>query len=319
MKNKTKFIAWTLAVTALSTLFSCGPKVVDPTLIKKEYIHTYGAKISEKGWEKSGRTGKEVLYLKNGSTVVQPYKNGILEGDVTVTFPYSQVLERIDTYKQGKLISRRINHTTGVPLSEESFSGNRREVTRWYEKGSPQSKELYEKERLLAGEYYLPSLDLESQIQDGEGTRVQRDFTGLLLSKDTYEKGVLVTLVSYYPLGTPSSVSPYQNGKIVGKRQTFYEDGSPKTVEEWVEGNQQGITVEFQNGEKVAETPYVNGQKHGKQKCFKDGQAIVKEVTWVRGVEHGPTFHYVNGQTHTDWYYRGKLVTKAYFDLRTRP
>ena len=109
------------------------------------------------------------------------------------------------------------------------------------------------------------------------------------------------------------------SGLIHGTRKTFLPSGEPLTFEQWQHGAANGVTVVYEQGEKVAEVPYVNGQKNGLECRFVNEVAIVEEIHWQDDMRHGPSIRYVEGQSFTDWYLNDSKVTKAYYDQRIGP
>jgi antitoxin component YwqK of YwqJK toxin-antitoxin module len=106
---------------------------------------------------------------------------------------------------------------------------------------------------------------------------------------------------------------------VTGQRRTFLPGGEPHTIEEWSEDHQEGVTVVYQNGEKIAEVPYLNGIKNGVEERFKDGRFLVEEVNWKAGKKHGPCYSYVGEDTLITWYYEGQEVSKRQYDRLVNP
>jgi len=143
---------------------------------------------------------------------------------------------------------------------------------------------------------------------------------GQLISTDTIENGQMVLRQTYHPNGSPREMIPYQNGLVDGVKRTYLPAGEPDTFEQWVNGQQDGVTVVFQHGEKFAEVPYVNGEKHGVECRLKDGKTKVQEITWNNGQMSGPSTTYVGDNVKTDWYFKGKPVSKADYEfMSNRP
>jgi len=122
-----------------------------------------------------------------------------------------------------------------------------------------------------------------------------------------------------YPSGTLKEVVSYKDGEIEGMRRTFGPAGEPLTVEEWKGGKQEGLTVVFQNGEKVSEIFYKEGRKEGLERRYKSGEILVEEITWQEDVRHGPSTLHLAGQEETEWFFEGKEVSHARYDRLSIP
>lgn len=292
----------------------------NPDVVEETYVHRYGVEVPQERWSESGQNGKVVSTLKTGVVVTRSYNSGILEGDTVYSFPHSSLTQKVETYSQGNLTKEVAYYISGEPAEQITYNGpNSWTLTSWYAGGAPQSKEEYENQRLVHGEYYNISHQIETQVNDGQGTRTRRDGEGQLVSTDSIQNGELVNSTTYYPTGAPKTITPYRNGIVEGTRRTYLQGGEPNTIEQWTAGQQQGITIAFQNGQKFAEIPYVNGQKDGIEKRFRDGITLVEEITWVKDVKHGPATAYIGDVTKVDWYFQNKPVTKGSFDLMSRP
>ena len=90
-------------------------------------------------------------------------------------------------------------------------------------------------------------------------------------------------------------------------------------MEQWVQGVQEGTTVVYQNGEKIAEVPYVRCNKHGIEHRYRDGAQLVEEVTWREDIQHGQHKLYIDGETKLEWYHNGELVSRPAFERMNMP
>ena len=289
-------------------------------VVNETYVHKYGLSIPQKEWSNRGETGQVVSMLKSGVVVVKNYVNGVLEGEATYSFPHSRAVQRVDIYANGELIKTRDNHLSGAPKMEiEYLSPEERTVVVWYDDGTPHYRETYALDKLIAAEYYTTTHQVESRIAQGEGNKVERDDFGRLLFIDRYADGEKVLRTTYYPNEAPKEIIPYVEGKVCGVKKTFLPAGEPATVEEWSDNCQDGVTVAFQNGEKVSQTPYVKGVKHGIEERYRDGQFVAEEIPWKQGRKHGPCYCYIGEASHVSWFYEGTEVTRAQYDRMTRP
>ncbi len=185
----------------------------------------------------------------------------------------------------------------------------------WYQSGSPKTKEVYDGDLLISGEYFTKENRLESSVKNKSGVRTVRDEFGDLVSIDTIEGGEIVCRIVPYPNGSPKELTPYVGGVVEGERKTFLETGEPLTIETWKGGLQEGITIVFQNGEKYAEVPYVRGAKEGIEKRYRKGKTLIEEISWQDNKRHGPSYTYMGESVKTDWYFEGRQLTKTQYDL----
>jgi antitoxin component YwqK of YwqJK toxin-antitoxin module len=154
-------------------------------------------------------------------------------------------------------------------------------------------------------------------IENGQGVRLVRDDYGQLVSTDTVENGQMVLRQTYHPNGSPKETIPYRNDLVDGVRRTYQPAGEPDTVEQWRAGQQEGMTMIYKHGEKFAEVPYANGSKHGVECRYRDGSSKVQEIGWNAGQMHGPSTTYVGETARTEWYYKGKSVSRADYEFMT--
>jgi antitoxin component YwqK of YwqJK toxin-antitoxin module len=289
-------------------------------VVKETYFHKYGVPVAKADWETQGKDGQIMSLRKDGVTVSASYNKGILDGPATYSFPNSSTIQFVETYSNAELVSKKENYPSGVPMREEIYEENAlMNLTRWYEDGTPQANELYQNTFLASGEYRTPLNVVESRIVDGHGTRVTRSNEGDLLAKDFIQNGQMVERVTYYANGDPATVTPFANGVVHGARLTFLQGGLPNTVEQWVQGVQEGTTIVYLNGEKISEVPYVHGIKNGIEHRFRDGELLVEEITWKGNAMHGQRKVFVDGQTKVEWYHNGELVSRTAYERMNMP
>ncbi|QLH37020.1 MAG: hypothetical protein HWD61_13500 [Parachlamydiaceae bacterium] len=48
---------------------------------------------------------------------------------------------------------------------------------------------------------------------------------------------------------------------------------------------------------------------------YRDGKTVVQEISWVNGVKQGPCVTYIGSTNKIEWYWQGKPVSKAAYDL----
>lgn len=292
---------FSFSALVLLTAFSCQRATYDNTMVSERpyavvdetYHHKYGFEVAPDEWQSRGEHGQKVTVLNNGVTSVQNYHFGELDGESTFSFPYSSVVERVQTFSKGSLVADETRYLGNTPKKRLELLGNgKKRITHWYENGAPERIEELEGDKIITGNYYNLSHQSESQVVQGNGSRTNRDVFGQLLSRDTIENGEMIERMSFWPNGTPKEMLPYKGSIVHGLRRTFYIGGEPNTVEQWQDGVQTGITVVYQNGEKYAEVPYLNGTKSGLEKRYRDGTQLFEEISWVDGQEKGPSRTY---------------------------
>lgn len=298
-----KLKIFTAALVAVS-LTSCANSG-QGRIVKQKYVHKYGIEVPSEDWSSRGEDGQVITTLADGVTVTNQYARGNLHGETTYTFPYSDTIERVEVYDNSRPVKEIVNNENGWPQKEVRYlSGNRREITNWFESSSPQSVETYEGKRLVTGEYYTSSNQLESRVDNGEGLRIVRDFYGTHIYNEQIAGGFPALRLTYHPNGVLKSETPYARGVIEGTRQTYMPSGEPQTTESWIGGKQHGLTVIYKNGMVWKEIPYVDGQKEGIEKVYRNGKDIVEEITWFEGKKHGPHRKYIENVVKTDWFYK---------------
>jgi antitoxin component YwqK of YwqJK toxin-antitoxin module len=283
-----------------------------------ETVHRYGVPLPPEDWSERGQCGQVVSMRKDGVAVTRNYDNGILHGECTYTFAHRDVIQKRERYAQGNLTQEQLYYTSGMPYKQTSYEGpGRQSITVWYENGAPHARETIDNGNLVQAEYYSIDQQLESSVENGNGLRTRRDGQGQLQSVDTIQNGQMVLSTTYHPNGAPAVVTPYVNGMIEGERRIYLPGGEPAAIEKWSGNVQQGITQEFEHGEKRADIPYVNGNRHGIERRYRDdGQTIAQEIAWVQGQKHGPANSYIGNTKTTDWYFRNRQVAnKATFDM----
>jgi antitoxin component YwqK of YwqJK toxin-antitoxin module len=321
MKNN---ILLLMTSCTLAFFAGCTPRPVtkDSDPVKSNYIHKYGVEVDDAvDWNERGASGQVIKQLKNGATLTETWRDGVLDGPTTITFPHTSVIYQEMIYDKGTCIKETTNYHSGMPKQQKLHGPNAcTEVVSWYEDGLPQTREQYQDLRLLSGTYVTPAQDVESEIAQGQGERPVRDGYGQLKGKEIFSDGLLAMSIELYPNGMPKSHTPYNiQGVIQGTRKTFSPSGDPQTIGEWSNNLPNGPTLIFQNGEKIAAVPYVDGKKNGVERQFLAGTCdVVAEITWNDDLRHGPSIVYVDDKKLTDWYFEGEKVSRVEFVERTR-
>lgn len=310
---------WRLVCLAflLTVMSACQNNQSNCDEVVCETVHRYGVSLDPDDWSERGQDGKVISMRKDGVSVIREYNSGVLHGECTYSFPHRDITQRREYYDQGALQKEIYYYSNGLPKKQINYeSPTRQNIVMWYENGVPQCREVKENLNLTFGEYYNENHQVESRVDEGNGTRTSRNGLGQLESTDTIQNGQMVVRTTYHPNGEPAAYIPYVNGIIEGQKRTFRQGGEPATIETWTNNQQHGVTTVFEHGEKWAEIPYVNNSQHGIEKRYRDGRTVVQEISWVQGQQHGPSYTYLGNTTQTDWYFRGKQVpNKATFDM----
>lgn len=316
MKRPIYTIGLIATVCCVTTACNRTPRNMCCEVVDETYVHKYGVEVPQQDWTARGEHGQVISTLNNGVVVTKSYAGGELDDDTTYTFPHSTTIEKVETYSNGVLVKEVLNTLSGIPTQETVYKDDRsKDMTIWYEKGSPKSVEHYDSSGLLIeGTYYDARHQLDARVVNGEGMRFVRDGYGQLLSKDTIQGGALTTRTTYHPNGTPNEITPYVNGIVEGQRKTYLPAGEPNTVETWENGKQTGITVFYLNGEKYSEVPFTNGIRTGVERRYRDGKEVVQEIAWKDNQKHGLSKNYVGDAEQAQWFYQDKPVSKNKFE-----
>jgi len=305
-----------MLLLGLALVTSCQKRANERLVVVQErYVHQYGMEIGADEWESRGQSGQVIATLDNGVVVTKEYSAGTLNGETSYTFPHSSLIEHVDTFQEGALVKTIYNDSTGNPKEEVRFSeGNQKIVTNFYESLAPRSREMYRNDCLSRGVYYTRDNKIEATIEGGRGTKILRNENGELVGEAVIDAGKLVKETHFYPNGNPREVISYKNNQVDGTKRTYLINGEPNTIEEWRDGQLQGVTVVFKNGDKYAEIPYVMGKREGVEVRYKDGKTVAEEITWERDKIHGAYHSYFGSSVKTEWYLQGNKVSKASFE-----
>lgn len=302
----------------LLLLTACSAPQVEeqkPDVLVTKYIHPYGVTVPQHQWEEAGENGQILVTTRDGVTRMESYYCGALEGDTSYTYPFSDSIQKVESYSQDVLKKEMTFHANGQKQTEVIHDDiEPKQLREWYENGNLKSFEKHAGSLLSYGEYYDIQGNRTSQIENGSGVKAMHDTYGLLWSLESHKEGEKETQTTYHPNGSPKEITPYKNGLVEGMRKTYYPGGEPKTHETWVAGMQEGITTLFCNAEKSEEVPYKNGRKNGIGRLYKDGAIVVQEMTWREDQMHGPCRTYIEDRVATEWYFKGNKVTKGYWD-----
>lgn len=315
MKIRLSFLCGAVALLVCS----CQKDNNNSQVVSQRYVHKYGYAVSQEEWASKNYPGQVITTLRNGVVVTATYENHELHGPCTYTYPNSQTVEKYVLYNQGAPVKEVHYDVSGMPMEETvQLSPSRHSLTLWYSDGAPRSVEEFANDELLEGQYFTVLNDVEARVEKGKGERVMRDAKGTLLYRDDVEAGFTVKRESFYPTGSPESVSYFAINKLHGEKKTYTVSGEPLAVEEWVNGQLHGKATYFKNGTKYLEISYLYGKKNGLESYFVDGDAISHQIVWDNDRKHGPEVYFVNGEEKTTWHYAGKEVSKANYDEQIR-
>lgn len=313
-------VASLLSACQSSTCCTVLPRPTEEACVEQKCVHKYGIEVQPEYWVDCGRNGQLITTQRDGIVIKQSYANGMLNGTSTYTFPHSEQPQKVEVYDNDALVSRVIYQPTGMPINSIEYSApDSWSETVWYDTGNPKSVEKYERNLLLSGDYYNLQNKRDTWVCNGFGERITRDNFGCVESVDNFRGGELVLKTIPYPNGAPKEIIPFAEGVVHGERKTFYPGGEPMTIEFWNNGQQNGLTTVFQNGEKYAEVPYLGGKKNGLERRFRDGSVLSQEITWCNDQMHGPSFTYSGDSYQTDWFYNGRLSTRSNFESFALP
>ncbi len=310
MKRVSLFLFCALLFTACQT-----NNTLDQ-IVSQTYVHKYGFETTEEDWEAREQDGQVVTMLKNGVKITRAFENGQLHGSTTQTFPHSSIVEKSLVYDQGSLLKETVNDAAGMPVREEVYEfDNRTLITLWDDKGVPLSIEEYDDEILMEGKYFTPDHELEAVVESGAGERVKRDRTGLLISRDEMQNGVIACRTTYHPNGGVHTISHYHDYQLHGAQLKYTASGKPLMELNWNHGILDGEKIIYRNGSKVAVIPYQNGQKHGIEFHYDDLGNLTAQIEWRNDKKHGVTQLFSEESTDSEWFFKGQSVSADKFKI----
>jgi len=297
-------------------LSSCQSIVPPDQIVSQKFIHKYGFDVTGEEWDQRAQEGQVIVMLQNGVTITRAFENGNLHGPTTYTFPNSTTFEKILFYDQGSLLKQTVQDLHGVPIREEAYEFDDRLIlTFWNEKGVPLSVEEYNGDLLVDGKYYSCEHELEAQVENGNGFRMKRERSGLLISRDQIENGIMSVRTTYHPNGQMHTVSHYHDYLLHGEQTKFTITGRPLMSLHWDRGILDGLKTVYRNGLKVAEIPYVQGQKHGMETHYDDLGNLIAEIMWRADKKHGFSKSYTEESQDTEWFFNGSIVSAEKYEL----
>ncbi len=303
-------IFWSLLFLAFLT--ACSNKNCDSNTVSQRYIHKYGFEVSADEWLQRKGDGQIITAFKDGSTQTCAYKNGILHGATTLTYPKTQIIQEKDDYDEGTLCKKTFYNPQGLPSREEIYENEKNIITVWNNKGVPLSIEEYQDGKLINGQYFTSLNTLESSVVEGKGIRIKRNGEGKLLNKENFANGALVSRTTFHPTGEIETISHFIDYQLNGEQKTFAINGSLVREAHWQNGQLHGKEICYQNNKKSFEVLYINGKKEGLEQEYQHNQ-LVHEVPWKNGLKHGMERTRYRDYTDIQWYFDGEAVDLASF------
>ena len=109
----------------------------------------------------------------------------------------------------------------------------------------------------------------------------------------------------YDEYGRLAHQDSYRNGVRHGK-SIFYQSNGEETRETWVDGVQEGVTVDYCNGRISRTTMYQQSQRHGVSISYHENGMVASLTTYVKGSQEGLyAGYYSNGNVRMKGIYSG--------------
>lgn len=296
-------------------LMSACRKDVEDSKIATRFVHKYGFDISKNEWKERGKNGQIIRTLPSGICETTTYKNGVLNGETTITYPRSTAIQELQVYENGILVKKVNYELSGLPILEALFDGNKKKITSWNKNGVPLSIEEYKDGLLSEASYFDEKNEKEASVINGKGTRIKRNRENILLSKEDILDGKIIKRVTFHPNGNIQSKSSFLDYQLHGLQETFSKNGKPLTRSTWSYGKLDGMHLGYRNGNCSFEIPYVDGKKDGIERHFNDSGDLVKEIHWQKDHRHGSSRYHHGDYTDIQWYWKGMAVDLKKFQM----
>lgn len=279
-------------------------------------MHKYGVELTAKEWNEYGQTGKIIHQTAEQATVTASYLSGVKHGDTTITYPNSSSIYETKQFVNGKLKSIKTFAMSGLPVKFIEFLDNGLEKHLSYSKmGYPYLNELQDGSKIIKGKYFRLDGSLESEVLFYTGSRLIRNFEGVLEERQQIENGFIIFSTKYYTNGFPKTHAYYLENKIHGICKTFSQSGQPISIESWKNDCLEGPTIYYQNGLRYRTCDYHSGEKDGVEIFYDDaGELPIQEIAWKHDLRHGASRFYSNEEEITEWFWEGEPLTKFSFD-----
>lgn len=297
-------------------LSSCrSPSMVEQS-VAEQYFHRYGFEMSKEEFCAKGSSGKVVSHLRDGRVETSEFIEGRLEGVKSISYPYSDIIEKSYEYRDGQLLAEINHYKNGAPKERRDFDASTTKVLAWYPNGSPQAKESWEGQELKEATYYDDRHEVLAQVVDGNGNRLEFDLYGRICTKEQYQDGWVTYRETYYPNGALKSNVSYKANMPEGLANYYDLQGKILRKENWKDGHLHGEVIEFEDERPVIVHSYVYGRKDGIESRYR-GDELVETWEWRDGKRHGDHHIYVDGVlVRTEYFYEDVMVSKHVFNQR---
>ncbi len=306
-------------ILALIVFSSCQKTTDTAAVVSEQYLHKYGYAVSKEEWKENFYPGQVISQLNNGVVITTSYEAGVKHGPTTFTYPDSTTLEKTLVYDRDIPVKETHYDLTGNPIWQKvTLSPTRSELTYWYREGNPRAVEEYAGDEILEARYFTPTGEIEAKVEKGFGKSVERDASGILISRKEILTGFPSCAEFFYPAGTLKESAQYKLGILAGERKTFTPSGEPLSVEEFVDGQLHGKTTHYRNGVRHIEISYLFGQKNGFETHYVDGELVAHQICWENNIKHGPETFYMASGPLTHYYYQGDELSRSRYEEMVR-
>lgn len=264
---------------------SQSPKIKEKVLGKnglhKEYYNE-GTIKSETNYENGKKSGKEIIYDKNGKILLERnYTENKLDGAVRHYENGNMVSEM--NYEMGEKEGYWVEYYGIHEKTEGFYSNNKKNGT---EKRYYDNKPLYE---------------ISYVNGKKEGQLKKWSMNGVLLLLGTYKndlkEGEWTEFSDIY--GQKLSFEVYSEGKILSSEK-YFEDGKLKEKTSYINGKADGIKLIYSpEGKIISESPYSEGKLNGIQKNYYFTGELESTVPYKMGILDGESItYYKNGNVY---------------------
>ena len=277
--------------------------------------------------------------IKTSSKTIKHYKNGKLDGELSMLDLNTGQITFTEQYKDGELIDVADHTLRGMPLTVkegtitavQTYQGTtlktNQDTLSFYVDG----KEIAEQTVSADGTI----LEQMNQVPDGpvkefdenrtlrfeavyknnriEGEAVRYSEQGKIISQENYQQGKLNGLVRYYNYckqGTNVTEANYKNGLLDGPWTVYMPGGKPLIQAYYQEGKLQGpYTTLYKNGQVNVQENYGNGKLQGTRKIyFPNGNLWYQEHYKNGRLEGERLCFFPNGQKFLEEFYTDGLL-----------
>lgn len=326
--------------------------------VAKEFLDKDNNVVNKTGAIPDG----EINEITTNSLTRKHFANGKLHGLLEVINLVDNTVTFSEEYNEGQLVC--VTEHNAPLLSELALKETKKPL---YQgtilKSTGDVRAFYVNGKQVAEETVSPNgtaLELLGNIPDGEvkefaengkvkteavyqnnklhGVLVRYNAEGKILSRETYEQGILQGPAQYYSYMTNGAFcttchynnalldgellvtqqdntvreqATYTNGRLNGPRYTFYSTGTAETEETFLDGKLQGVRkLFFPTGQLWYEENYENGRLEGdRTEFFTNGQPCLSEF-YSDGMLNGQRNRYDNtgNLISSEEYHWGNIV-----------